>query len=334
MSSDFYFFRPLGAKQDNLYINHIDAVDRSLVAALSGDYHGVVIKCELPAGLDWLVPFAEKVKALTLELPCEDVGAINRLTALEKLHLPQYCAGIEFARLGHLHEVELSDCKFPTALFETCDLKVLTLARVKGVDIAELPRFTRLASLEINVSNVTTLRGMGRMETLREMYLAQLPLADLAGIELQRGLRTVRLSYMKKLADISALDNLPALDELMCVSCKQIPTIDHAIAPDTLGGFIFIDGGRLGTISGLAGNRNLDTIDFSGATVVADGKVRFLADLPKLAELRFEDRRHYDAKWDDFQARLKPRSRPPRGKFAAIAFDRVSSEKKTNDVTK
>ncbi|KAL3746402.1 hypothetical protein ACJRO7_015371 [Eucalyptus globulus] len=143
--------------------------------------------------------------------------------------------------LTNLKELLLKDVQHPTG-------GLLNLETQKAPDIGWITRLTSLETLELSLSNVTTLPGnVSALTQLRELSLSYMKELDLTQLPSSPSLWTLRLKHCKiqepkfssliclseleldncNLAEIDSLEDLGRLEVLTIFDCRNITDVNE-----------------------------------------------------------------------------------------------------------
>ena len=229
------------------------------------------------------------LEALTVPLKDKMTGPVP-LEALENLQwlsstLNTPPETVDLPRLTHLRSVALAWGKTVRSLFECEALERLSLTGLKGPDAAALSTLSNLKSLQLAHTSMTTL-------------------APLAG---HHKLERLDLTVARKLESIEAVAELPQLLCLYIAEAHKITSLEPVRRLKNLEALILVDCGEIESLAPLAELKALKAVSFAGSkTVIQDGDLSPLTQLPNLGMLMFGARRHYSHKlikkwsWDNF----------------------------------
>lgn len=226
----------------------------------------------------YLGEFSEKITDLSIGNPC-DWMAISKLANLKHLSIGGwYPVDIDFSGLPMLESL---DCYWhkglDDALLNLSELKSLKIEGVKRPDLKFLEHMKKLSFLDIVTSR---------------------SLATISGIEGASNLKALHLYSCSKLIDITALKELPSLEELSIEACKKVD-VSQIQKLESLQ-HLMLSSLTLETIS-FVKDMELKKFSFTDCKVV-DGDIRVLCDHPTIEGGLFKDRRHYNLKMSEFKA--------------------------------
>lgn len=218
---------------------------------------------------------------------------IKNLAALENMHSLEYLQlvcitseKVDFTKLPQLKICYLYWWKEASSIFKCNWLKELYLDELKVKSVNELEGIKNLKLLEKLVicnSNIKSLSWLKSLKNLKELELINCrSLSDFSELSTLVNLKKLQIEGCSKLRDLTFLKFLPDLEWLDLSNNREITSI-----------------------SSLATANNLKILFMTGSTSIADGDLRYLADLPQLAILSFTGKKHYTHKlikkwsWDD-----------------------------------
>lgn len=138
--------------------------------------------------------------------------------------------------------------------------------------------------------------ALGELKALKKLTLANTPMTSLAFLSELRALRELALLNCKKIDSFEPIASCQGLSRLTISGSKQLATIDFLASQSGLEILDLSDNGDLDDIQVLRHLTDLKAFSFAGSTNVIDGDLSPLEQLPKLAMLMFQPRRHYSHK--------------------------------------
>ncbi|WP_155928696.1 leucine-rich repeat domain-containing protein [Bacillus sp. UNC41MFS5] len=178
----------------------------------------------------------------------KDIAGLYYLKDLKGLSLTELTAAIgnkeiDLSRFPHLEFLSLYWSERIKGLSHLPNLKELSLWQYtpKLGNLQELTSFQSLKSLMITKSNVYSLRGIGSLQSLKELELSYLNrLTDLGDIEqLHSSLTRLEIDSCKKIVNLSPLQYLSSLETLFLLKCGDIPSIEFVQSLPHLKHFVF-----------------------------------------------------------------------------------------------
>ena len=207
-------------------------------------------------------------------------------------------------------------------LASTLELLHLTIAPGVRVDLPALPGLrnlradwnqvadtiataTRLRSAAFGSYQPEDLQPLSRSTELTSLTMKDHPqLTSLDGLGAFSYLTDLKIVGAPRLADISALWGRDHLQTLYLQACPRLTSLTALHHCTSLRVLNLAEGGQLDSAAPLADLTNLEELYLYGTTVIADGDLTPIAGLPKLRELRIQNRRHYRPSARDIQAAL------------------------------
>ncbi len=217
------------------------------------------------------IPLLEAVEIYARNV--RDISVLEKLPRLRLIGLE--CELRTAVRLDQLAMLETFKSTWSDAVSSV--LACSTMLRFNIVDWAfedllPLERFSKLRQLRLTSKKLQKLAGISRLKGLEFLDLFACPqLSDLAEIAAVSSLGRIELDGCKRLVDIAPLCELRALTHLTLDNC-----------------------GAIASLSPLRNCNALESLSFLGTTDIQDGDLSVLEGLPRLKELRFKRRAHYD----------------------------------------
>jgi hypothetical protein len=237
-----------------------------------------------PHGSD--LSFLSKIKQLKLlellDYDASDISVINELSELRSLKINNCCNSvIDCSNFPHLERISLEWFPNARSLFNCVTLKRIF---INCCDIKELSVFKKLQNLKYLSLKSPKLESIGEVKTLQKLtflgiYNAR-KLSSLEGVEQFPNLEILEIERCRKITDITPVEALKKLRRLMIPNCGQI----NSLKP----------------VSKLT---KLNEVFFHESTNILDGDLAALKKLPNLKDVSFQERRHYNCKWDDLPMR-------------------------------
>lgn len=239
--------------------------------------------------LGFLSDIPELLELWVVHHHLDDDSGISQCPKLRRLNLNTYSTtSPEFERF-----TQLEDCYLEWRPAATSLLSVQTLRRLQ----VQNPPWSDLGPLQELTGLVHLVFGNARR------------LVAVDGIESMRSIESLTVRRATKLPSLAGIESLGSLRRLEVNSCRKVSSLEPVRPLQQLQYLHVAEGGSLDSLQPIKELVNLQELWFYGSTNVADGRVKFLVDLPALREVRFQDRRHYDAKRDAIKTVLQSRSR-------------------------
>lgn len=232
-----------------------------------------------------------------------DLRLLQRLKGLQRLHIINRTSADlrELAHLRHLRVLTVeSDNIFDLELTswpcieelgipwsktlelaaETETLRTLRVIGWKAVDLATLKAFPHARVLEILGGNLHTLSGLEYCSELEHLSLSRnTQLSNFSAIRSLSKLRTLKIDTCKRFSSVDVLATLPNLETLYL---------------DNLG--------SIDSLSPLSNSPQLKNLYFTESTNIIDGDTDIVNRM-KLKAFGFQNRRHYNFKYDHLRTR-------------------------------
>jgi hypothetical protein len=287
------------------------------------------------ADLEPLTPFRDQIERIDWDVSDDDdtpdLSALGRMRRLKQLYLSGGLEQVDFSGLRKLTSLSVSARHPVFGNLRTCgSLRVLSITNSGLRDLTPLTGLKRLRELVIGEAPLQALTGIGELRNLRRLALSQVPLGSLNEIAQAGRLHDVYLYMVGRLESIAPLKALPALRTLNLGSCRKVRDLDSigelrgleslelhgvVVSPATLGRLCRLkllhlqSYGRIPSIAFVRDLRGLERLYFLEGTVVEDGDMSPLLDLPKLKKILFDTRRNYSHTLEEVQRRLAKRRR-------------------------
>jgi hypothetical protein len=137
------------------------------------------------------------------------------------------------------------------------------------------------------------------LENLLELEIMDSKLSTLEGIATLQKLQRLLLYNLKKLSNIDDVSYLKDLKFLYLENCKSIKSLQCLSSLTSLETLVLASMGELDSLSFLKHLTQLELFNFSGSTIIKDGNLNLLTDLPKLRLVGFQNRKHYTHKFKE-----------------------------------
>ncbi len=202
-----------------------------------------------------------------------NINPIHQLHNLVCLQLYEHSEEpIDFGAFPCLDQCTINFSKNRNSISQCANL---TYVHLQGYSYKDL---TRLEPLK----NLTTLK------------LAQGPITDIASVTSFPNLNCLDLAFLRNMSDISPISTLSNIETLSLVNCKAITSLDAISSLRKLRHLSFSNCGVIDSISPIASCRELESVNFTEGTIIKDGDLRVLLNLPKLRRVGFANRSHYN----------------------------------------
>jgi hypothetical protein len=218
-----------------------------------------------------------------------DTRCLHKLNNLRGLTLTSPGAGIDFSSLPLLEQY-IGEWHPDNKNLNRCDeLRSLTVwgYKPKLRDLRDFADVTRMEWLTIRDTNITSLDGVETLEDLRYLHVSiARQLESLDSFKVGRvGIREIEINSARKIATYDPLAALPRLRRLKLAACAQMPDLKWT--------------------------RGMNYLDFLSIvdTIVEDGDLSPLLELPRLRYVGTLDKKHYNYKYHPLNALLEARYR-------------------------
>ena len=136
---------------------------------------------------------------------------------------------------------------------------------------------------------------------LRELWISSSPVENLSSLAGLKKLEVLRLSSLRCLEETSWIQGLTGLKELMISSCKKVAgtILDEVTALHLLEKLFFAKMGAFPSLSPVQRLKRLEIIGFIENSMVSDGNLAPLLELPNLKSLSMQGFSHYNPSVDD-----------------------------------
>ncbi|MDD5135652.1 MAG: hypothetical protein PHP01_09635 [Phycisphaerae bacterium] len=234
--------------------------------------------------LDMLEKFIGLLSLEICDYTIEDIAVIHRLKDMKhirRLSISTYCkTPIDFGGFENLSHLSVFWRKGIIGLDRLQKLKSLFIYKYnpQGGDLSQLAQIESLEELSLKVPNIKSIGDVQMLKNLKSLGIyAATKLESIEGIKLLPNLNTLEIEGCSKINDISAIGELAGLVKLSVSNCKRIESLRPVEKLE-----------------------NLSELRFIESTNVIDGKVAFIKNLPRLKNVIFQNRRHYDFKREEF----------------------------------
>lgn len=211
----------------------------------------------------------------------EDLSPVGDLADLEYLAVTfsRSTHGLRLERLPRLTKLALEWYPGAEGLFELEHLQDLALFVYPGKAGSQpFARLRQMREMRISSCGLEEIEAFAGMTNLTRLeLLAMAHMRSLHGVEGLTGLRSLRVEACPQITSIEPVAGLTGLRHLSISDCRGI----QSLAP-------------------LRGLERLERLEFWGSTRIIDGDLQVLRELPRLREVRFENRRHYNARRQEF----------------------------------
>jgi Leucine-rich repeat (LRR) protein len=223
--------------------------------------------------VDFLRHMAHVRDLTIIDQTLPDIRGVQYLPNLQSLNLSTYSrTPIDFGGFSHLEQCFVEWIPGAESIFKCNSLRDLYLSRLPDTDFERVGALTQLQRFRVtNSRRLNSLAGAERLHKLTSLGLFLLP----------------------SLTDLGPIGQLTELLELEIRSCKRITDLGPVRNLIHLRRLQLTDGGRVRSLAPLTQLQQLEEFHFDGTTVIQDGRLDVLAELPRLRAVSFQNRRHY-----------------------------------------
>jgi hypothetical protein len=147
---------------------------------------------------------------------------------------------------------------------------------------------------------------LAQLRNLERLVIASGPLDEVEHIGDLPRLDYLGLYLLRKLETLKGLAKLSRLQYLHIEGCRRIHNIAELAALPSLEVCNLSDNGVIESLRPLAKVSSLKQLYFTGTTVIENGDLSCIKDLPNLNRLAFANRKHYSHKREDFWQHTSP----------------------------
>lgn len=281
-------------------------------------------------GVNPLAAFRKQIVRVFIECDVADLAALAELSALRHLYVRGTVEAVDFSRLEQLEQLSISGeaPKFGN-LRAAPSLKRLKIIDCGLPNLAELSALKQLEELSVAEAPLKSLTGIEKLQSLRRLMLAQVPLGSLDGLQQLKELAELVLYDARRLSAIKEAALLPRLRKLSVDLCKKVAdlvrigdlgTLEQleltSVALASVSFLSQLEGlrllrlesvGRIPSLRFLRGMTALETLLLAENTIVENGDMSILLQLPALKTILYTERRHYKPRREEIRATLNAR---------------------------
>jgi hypothetical protein len=232
----------------------------------------------------------DELDVLTLNVTSD--AAVTSLPGLRSLSLETYARDrIDFRTFGNLERLHLNWRPGAETALGNGRLRNLSISKYPFTDLGPLAELKGLEGLRIaNSPAIKSVAGIGRLGHLKRLWL--IDNRELANI------------------DDLAVEG-PLLVDLSMNTCRGVRDLGPLRAQVDLETLALINGGRVMSLRPLDALPRLQTLWLYESTVIEDGDLSVLLEMPALQRTSFANRRHYSHKREFIERELERRGRGP-----------------------
>ena len=211
-----------------------------------------------------------------------DISIINNLSELKELNITSNCNDvIDCSNFPHLERIGLEWFPNAKSLFDCVTLQRVFIYCCKIKDLSVFKKLRNLEYLSLKSPSIEAIGDISSLKNLKFLgiYNAR-KLVSLEGIEVLKDLEFLEIERCQKIPDIEPVRQLKNLKRLWIPNNGAIPTLKPVVNLP-----------------------KLEAVLFHESTNIQDGNLKILNDLPKLKDVSFQERRHYNCKWEDLPMR-------------------------------
>src|SRR5918999_4867038 len=278
-----------------------------------------------------LVPHSQHLTQVHVECEITDLSALAEFPRLEALYVRCALDTIDFSRTRSLKTVGYSgDAPDFGNLHAAHSLKELKLTGTELRDLEPLSGLAHLETLILREAPLKSLKGIEGLRSLKRLVLGRLPLESLEELRHASDLTEISLAFLRipSLAELTRLSRLTILSVWSCRKVRDLECIGELVKledlelgsigplppPEFLGSLKSLKSlrlesvGKIPSLQFLRDLRQLEEFLPVDKTIVEDGDLSVLLELPSLKKVVFTERRHYSHRRDDIRAVLSARS--------------------------
>ena len=279
-------------------------------------YYGrtLIVKGEWSADVEYALK-SQPVDALSLNrfrgwAHADDLTFLPELSVRTLLVLDPMLsnfAGIERA-CARVERISVADCdrraKLPVGALPSLQTLSVYWGQISDSLDSAPKTLTQLRVIEgYPYENLEGIPIAGQLEAIR-LYAAH-RLTSLGGLSSFRQLKSLRLLDCRRISDLEDLPSVSGtLLELHFESCPKVNTIGAVAGLHKLERLVLINCKEIESLQPLRELKQLEALSAFGSTVIADGDLSVLLELPKLALARIERKRMYRPPVREIQAAI------------------------------
>ena len=187
--------------------------------------------------------------------------------------------------------------------------KNFQIDKLKNLEILEIDWFAGAEALfncpsirKLSIDHFPKNLGSGLFKSLpliEDLRIANSGLEEIENIRYLHKLKRLQLLNLKHLRALNGIENLRSLIRLRVDGCKQINSIFLLRSLENLEFLWLIDCGDIDSLDAICGLTKLQSVLFGGSTVIRNGDLSPLLDLPSLEHWGFANLKHYNVKQED-----------------------------------
>jgi hypothetical protein len=228
--------------------------------------------------------FLDELPFLTsITLLFHHIGDISKIQSLKHLKKLDLQCRFDKTYIDFNSFPELQVCWFywrpgANTLMNNTKVNEIRTSRYPYKSLLEMSKLSNLEKLEISTSAITNLDGITNLSKLKKL----------------------ELGYLTKLKSINGVSSLSHIEIFRLNTCKNISILDEVQDLDKLKVLEFANCGDIESLRPLRNLKSLEHVIFYESTNILDGDISVLKYLPNLKDVRFQNRRHYNLKCEEF----------------------------------
>jgi hypothetical protein len=211
-------------------------------------------------------------------------GGLDRISGLVNIERIEASEDVrcdfDVSRLPNLKRLSCSAKQLPHNISRTRQLASIKLHsfRPASSDLRMFTQYDEMSSIELVSTNIKSLDGIENCKKLNKLSIAYASnLEDWSAIRSVAGsIQCLLLESVKRLELLKLIPYFDGARQVHLINCGEIESLDFTRCMPSLRQLWFV------------------------GTKVANGKVRFLREVPKLKSVNFRNSRGYDARWEEF----------------------------------
>lgn len=232
--------------------------------------------------------------------PGSDYAFLARLTGVEELHIQSGRRATNLASIELMSQ--LVDLNLTCVATEQVDFSQLTqlrecylywwpgaesIVRAPNLETLYLDNFRPAGAVGLDLS---------RLQSLRRLTLANSSVRNVCFLADAPDLVELELLNCRKLADFASIAELARLERLAIDGSRDLEALDFLSNLSRLEVLRLSNNKAIQSLKPVADCQSLKAVAFGGDTVVTDGDLYPLLELPRLGMLTFRPRKHYSHK--------------------------------------
>jgi hypothetical protein len=227
------------------------------------------------------LPFLKGVEVYADDI--RDLSSMQDLKLLEYIGLDcNLSFDLDLNSFVNLKTLQVKWNKYIKNMFNLSSIEYLNIIKYPYEDLFALHNYTNLKKLQLTSSKLKSLKGIDKLINLR----------------------SVDLFKCNQLETLESVDRLEILEELDVQNCKKLNNLNQLSNLISLKTLFIEDCGEIQSLKPLQNSINLIKVWIGGNTTLIDGDIEVVIKLPKLKELSFVNKKHYNIKVHEVQGIL------------------------------